>query len=375
MNIVKNGRLEDKDSRTETHPTSSEKDWPSETLRFISHVLIVAGILVSLFIIFLIFWYAFHVILVGFVGVILAVFLRGLADWFGKLTRLSTGWSLAAVILLLVGGVSVSFLFIIPHVSGQIGDLQEKMLSSLAQIKQSISQIPLGQDLIRQFPNFQGNSSSTSGAVAKSAQKIFSMTFTTLTELIVVIFLGLYLSVDPDRYVNGFVRLFPIRFRKRTHEVIGEIGNTLRWWLVGIFFDMALVGILTWIGLRILKVPLAMILAIISGLLTFIPTFGLLISMIPAILMAITEGFGKVIAVIILYLVAHAIEAYIAAPLVQQKAVSLPPAILILSLLGFGALFGVLGLIVAAPLTAVALVLIKIVYVEHVLGDRVKKPA
>ncbi len=366
---------EDKKSRTKAHPFISEEDWPSETLRFISRVLIVVGILVSVLIIALIFWFAFHVILVGFIGVILAVFLRGLADWFGKLTRLSSGWSLAAVILILLCGVGLSFVFIIPHVSSQIGDLQNKMLSSLAQIKQGISQFPLGQDLIQRMQSLQGDSSSASEAVAKSAQKIFSMTFTTLTELIVVIFLGLYLSVDPDRYVNGFVRLFPIRTRPRTREVVGEIGNTLRWWLVGIFFDMALIGILTWIGLRILKVPLALILAIISGLLTFIPTFGLLISMIPAILLAITEGFGKVIAVIILYLIAHAIEAYIAAPLVQQKTVSLPPAILILTLIGFGALFGVLGLIVAAPLTAVALVLIKIVYIEHVLGDRVKKPA
>ncbi len=372
---MESDRLQDKGVRTKAHPFISEEDWPSETLRFISRVLIIAGIFVSIFVIFLIFWFAFHYILIGFIGVILAVFLRGLADWFGRLTRLSTGWSLAAVILILLSGIGVSFLFIIPHVSSQIGDLQNRLFSSLAEIKQTISRFPLGQDLIRQLPSLQGESPLASGAVAKGAQKVFSVTFNTLTELIVIIFLGLYLSVDPDRYVNGFVRLFPIRVRPRTREVVGEIGNTLRWWLVGIFFDMALVGILTWIGLRILKVPLALILAIISGLLTFIPTFGLLVSMIPAVLIAVTEGFGKVIAVIILYLIAHAVEAYIAAPLVQQKAVSLPPAILIMALIGFGAIFGVLGLIVAAPLTAMALVLIKIVYVEHVLGDRVKKPA
>lgn len=365
--------LENKDFIAEPPAVHSGPDWSLDTLRFTSRVLILVGIVISVFVIVLIFWYAFDVILVGFIGVILAVFLRGLADGLGKLVRLSPGWSLAIVIVLLFGGAVAGFSLIIPHVSSQIGGLQEKMASSFHQIRQSISRIPFGKELMDQLP--QHHSLFESGAAVKSVQKIFTMTFSTVTEVIVIIFLGLYLSVNPGRYVNGFVRLFPVRLRPKTHEVLGEIGNTLRWWLVGIFFDMASIGILTWIGLLILKIPLALILAIISGLLTFIPTFGLLISMIPAVMIAITEGATKVIAVIILYLIAHALEAYVAAPLVQQKAVSLPPAILIMSLLGFGVLFGIIGLIVAAPLTAIALVVIKIIYVEHVLGDKIKKPA
>jgi len=85
--IVNSDRLQDKDFNAA--PPLSGQIWTSDSLRFTSRVLVVVGILLSIFVIFLILWYVFHVILVGFIGVILAVFLRGLADWLGKLTRLS----------------------------------------------------------------------------------------------------------------------------------------------------------------------------------------------------------------------------------------------------------------------------------------------
>ncbi len=344
----------------------------SDTLHFTSRVLLVVGILVIALLIFLLFWYAIHVVFIGFLGVILAVFLRGLSDWLAKITRLSNGWSLAIVIVCFFGGIGIGFLLIIPHMVSQIEALQENLISSWSQIRRSIEQLPLGKDLIDQLP--KASQVGLTQGLAHKAQVFFKVTFEMVTDFVVLLFVGIFLAANPDIYINGFIRLFPIEHRSRTKHILGEVGNTLRWWLVGIFFDMALVGVLTGIGLWVLKVPLALILAIISGLLTFIPTLGLLISLIPAGLVAVTGGIGKLVSVIILYLVAHALEAYAAGPLVQQKAVSLPPALTIMALFVFGELFGVLGLIVAAPLTAVCLVVVKILYVEHVLGDRVKKP-
>ncbi len=129
------------------------------------------------------------------------------------------------------------------------------------------------------------------------------------------------------------------------------------------------IGAITLIGLKILAVPLALILAIISGLLTFIPTFGLLISIIPAVILAMTGGLMKVVYVIFLYLFAHAVEAYVAGPLVQKRMVALPPVLTIVGLFIFGELFGILGLIVATPLIAASLVVIRMLYFEDVLGD------
>ena len=144
----------------------------------------------------------------------------------------------------------------------------------------------------------------------------------------------------------------------------------LRWWLLGILFDMTVVGIFVGVGLWILRVPLALALGIISGLLTFVPTFGLLISLVPAVLISLAStGVRTTILVVLLYLAAHAIESYLFAPLVQKKAVSLPPVITIMSLFAFGIVFGAVGLIVATPLTATLLAFIRIVYVENLLGD------
>ncbi len=352
-------------------PIISTERWIDRYLPFINRLLIVCGVVLVLFLIFLFFWYAIDIIFVAFLGIILAILLRGLADWVAKLTRLSPGWSLLVVLLVLLGGAGLSLVLLVPQVISQVAGLQEKLGASWIDIQKSISHLPFGNELMQQLPNPQHLEA---GTFSKAVQKVFSVTFETLTKFVVLIFVSIFLAVDPDLYVTGFLRLFPIDKRAHGREIIGEIGYTLRWWLVGIFFDMAVVGILTGIGLWVLRIPLALTLAIIAGLFTFIPTFGLLISLIPAALVALTGGATKFISVIVLYLIAHALESYIASPLVQQKAVSLPPVLLILALLVFGDLFGILGLVVAAPLTAVGLVLIKILYVEHVLGDRVKKP-
>ncbi len=339
---------------------------------FAIRVLIALGIIAGLALVFIFFWYAFHIFLVTFAGVLMAVLLRGLAGWVRDVTGLSQTLSLTLVILLLVAGVAIGIVFLIPYVSSQAQELYKELTASWTEILKSASKLPLIGRYLQSGPDllsFIGK-----GASAKQFTGIFSFTFLTITEIIIFLFLGLYFSSNPDLYLNGITRLTPIRYRPRMRQVLEKIGFTLRWWLVGIFFDMSLVGVLTGLGLWILDIPLALILAIISGVLTFIPTFGLLISVIPAIILAATGGLGKVVYVISLYLIAHAIEAYVAGPLVQKKMVSLPPAVTILALFAFGGLFGVLGLIVVTPLVAALLVVIHMLYIEDILGDRVPSP-
>jgi predicted PurR-regulated permease PerM len=348
----------------------STERWINRFLPFITRVLIVCGIVLVVALIFLFFWYAINIVFITFLGIVLSILLRGLADLLAKFTRLSPGWSLLIVMLLLLGGMAFTFVLVVPQITSQMGGLQEKLRASWTDIRATLGQLPFGKDLIQQV----SPQHLESGTVSKGLQKVFSVTFETITEAVVLIFVSIFLAVDPELYASGVLRLLPMEKRAPGREILAEIGHTLRWWLAGIFFDMAVVGILTGLGLWVLRVPLALTLGLIAGLLTFIPTFGLLVSLIPAALVALTGGFGKLLSVVALFLVAHALEAYVASPLIQQKAVSVPPVVLILALFTFGALFGILGLVVAAPLTAVGLVLIKILYVEHVLGDTIKKP-
>jgi predicted PurR-regulated permease PerM len=147
-----------------------------------------------------------------------------------------------------------------------------------------------------------------------------------------------------------------------------DIGVTLRRWLFGQLIDMCAVGVLTGIGLVALGVPLALALAVLAGLFTFVPYFGAIAAAIPAALVALTTGWRVSLWVVVLFLICHAIEGYVIAPIVQWNMADLPPALTILSMTILGALFGPLGVILGTPVAAVGLVAVREVYVRGTLG-------
>jgi predicted PurR-regulated permease PerM len=165
------------------------------------------------------------------------------------------------------------------------------------------------------------------------------------------------------------IKIFPAARRERIGEVVDEIGKTLSWWLVGKFFSMLIIGILTTFGLWILGIPLALTLGIITALFAFIPNFGPIIAVLPAVLFALAESPTKALYVLGLYLGIEMIESYLITPLMQRKMVSLPPVLTIFFQIFLGVLVGGLGLILATPLLAVLIVLVKMLYIEDVLGD------
>ena len=132
---------------------------------------------------------------------------------------------------------------------------------------------------------------------------------------------------------------------------------------------MAIVGLLVGGGLALLGVPLAMVLGVIAGLFTFVPYFGTIASMAPALLVALTQGLRETLWVLLLFLLAHGVEGYLVAPFVQRRTVRLPPALTVLAMVLLTAVFGISGVLIATPLVAVLMVGVTRVYVEDILGD------
>ena len=130
---------------------------------------------------------------------------------------------------------------------------------------------------------------------------------------------------------------------------------------------MAATGILTGLGLWLLGIPLALTLALLAAVLTFVPYVGAFLSAIPALLLGIVQGPVTALYVGLLYIAVQFVEGYLITPLVQQETVSLPPALTIGSLVLFGALFGPMGIMLGTPLAAVGIVLVRMAYVEDVL--------
>jgi predicted PurR-regulated permease PerM len=170
------------------------------------------------------------------------------------------------------------------------------------------------------------------------------------------------------------VGLFPPRRRNRMTEVMLEMCATLRFWMLGQLVPMIVIGTITWLGLWWIGVPMAATLGILAGLFNFIPNFGPLVSLIPAMLLAMTDSPEKALWVVGLYVVAQTLEGYVLSPLVQKKMVLLPPALTISVQVLLGVLVGAIGVALAAPLTAVGLVLVKMLYVEDVLHEPAELP-
>ena len=114
---------------------------------------------------------------------------------------------------------------------------------------------------------------------------------------------------------------------------------------------------------------LALSLAILAALLTFIPNIGPILALVPAALLAMMHGPDKLIYVVSLYMGIQALESYVLTPLLQQQMIDLPPALIISMQILLGVLVGGLGIILATPLTAALLVLVKMVYIEDILQD------
>jgi predicted PurR-regulated permease PerM len=212
------------------------------------------------------------------------------------------------------------------------------------------------------------------GNAASRVTAFFSTTFGVLGNLVVLVFLTLYLAAAPRTYLSGLVRLVPPRHRPRAEQVLGAVGFHLRWWLIGRLVAMVAVGVITGAGLWAVGVPQFLVLGLVAAVLTAVPFIGPIVAAIPGVLLALMQGPTAALWALAVYALAQAVENYLLTPLVQQSTVELPPVLTILAIVLVGALFGVLGLIMATPLAVTLMVAVKMLYVEDVLGDQLDVP-
>lgn len=345
--------------------------------RFAHRALVASAIFIALAFLGLFLWYSVYVFFLLFAGVLLAILLRTLADGVRHYTRLSHRWSLAIVLAVLLIALGLFWWFAASSLTGQFIALSKQLPQAWEAFQERIRGMPIGKMVLGE-PAPASQPAGGGGLPTGELLGRFGGVFTTVMDLfaavVVVFFTGLFLAIDPGLYVRGAIRLMPPGYRMRGGAILGAIGYTLRWWLVGQGITMVVVSIATWLGLLALGVPLAFVLGIIAGLFNFIPNFGPLFSMVPATLLALTVGPATAIGTIILFIVIQNLEGNVLTPLIQRKAVDLPPALGIIAQILLGILVGAVGLLLAWPLAAAVVVAVKMMYVEDVLGDEVPTP-
>lgn len=310
-------------------------------------------------------WQVSLVLILTFGGIVVAVALRNIAGPLGRWLRVPDRMALLITVLDL-SFIALGFFYFFGAMAGhQFSALIHRLPETLDSARAWLGETMLGRQILSALDS-GGNAAERLGAALPVAGGILGG----LGEALLMIVVGIYLAADPPLYVSGVLRLFPPRRRMRTRQILHAIGEALQKWLLGMTFDMLLLGAMTFIGLWAVGVPLPFALAVLLGASVFVPYIGPAIACIPGLLLAFSVKPTLALYAGVVYAVVLTIEAYVSQPLLQRWAVSLPAIFNLLAILVFAPLFGIWGAILATPLSVALWVLVQKVYIEDVLEDR-----
>lgn len=209
------------------------------------------------------------------------------------------------------------------------------------------------------------------GQIGVSVLPVVGDVASTFLSVLIVIFLSLYMLVDPEGYRDGAIRLAPVWYRNRALYISNRVHFVLRGWLEGTFISMFFVGIGTWMGLSVLRIEQAAALGVIAGVLSFVPNFGQLVAVIAAVVVGVVQAPENIGWIIVVIYGISFFQSQVFSPLLFAESLSLPPVLVLLGQIICGALFGFMGILLAVPITAIFMVLIQEIYIKDILGDTV----
>jgi predicted PurR-regulated permease PerM len=249
-----------------------------------------------------------------------------------------------------------------PKIAQQTSQLANSIANSVTTLSKQVATAADDRNLFQDVDITKLLDQFSPWGIASGATSVAVSVFGAVSAALIVLFFGIYFAIDPHTYIRLAARIAPEDRREETRQMFYETGDLLRRWLIGQGISMSVIGGLTYIGLTILGVPIAFGLALFAGLAGFLPYLGPIIGAVPMVLVAAGESFNLALWVVGLYAIIQFTESYLLTPLIQARAVSLPPAVVILNQLVLGALFGILGLALATPLAAAAIVPLRRVF-------------
>ncbi len=182
---------------------------------------------------------------------------------------------------------------------------------------------------------------------------------------LVVAISTVYLIIQPEPWVNGFVSLFPAGWRQRVRELLGMMYHTIQRWFLGQLAAMTFIGVFWAVALSVIGVPFALLLGIFSGLISFVPFVGAIVSVVVPIVLALVSDPITAVWVVLAFVVIQQLEGNVLQPIVMSQAVDLHPAMVVFALVVMGTLFGFVGIFLAVPLAAAVQVLVRELWVKR----------
>lgn len=329
---------------------------------------------------FLFFLYSIaEVLLLFFIGVLFSLYLGGITDTLQRRLSVPRGLGLAIAVVFTLAAVVGIFVLLIPPVSEQIqqliaalpGQIQgwEQQLHDLARRNRAMGELlaamgpPNGSYAAAVFQQVAGYFRGVVPYVFGGVQAIIG--------LFGIFVMGIYLALRPAMYREGFILLAPPVHRELVRDMLADLGRTLRAYIVGQLLAMLILGTFTYVGLLLLGIPYSLAFAVFTGAVAIVPFFGTLFStLLPSLIALGTFGIGKALAVAALGVAVHLFEANIVGPMIMERQVQLPPVLTLLSVLIMGHLLGMVGILVAVPLLAAVMVIVRRIYVYRLLEGK-----
>ncbi|MDJ0634145.1 MAG: AI-2E family transporter [Xenococcaceae cyanobacterium MO_188.B29] len=324
-------------------------------------------LIISLFVL----WQIRQLLLLIFTAIILATALNRLVKWFEKF-NITRSLALSITLSLSLLSVVLFIWLIIPPFIQQFQNLIELLPSVWNKVDREIDlfqqklpeflpPLPSRKDLIAQLPSLQ--------ELLANFFSFFSNSLTIILQLILVFVLTIMMLVEPKRYRRLLLTLFPSFYRRRADKILTKSETALGNWLSGIALNCLFISITSGIGLAIIQVRLVLAHALLAGILNFIPNIGPALSVIFPLMIAVLEAPWKILAVIIWYFIIQNLETYWFSPTVMAKQVSLLPALTLTAQIFFAKTLGILGLLLALPLTVVVKTWIEEAFIKDILDQ------
>jgi len=291
------------------------------------------------------------ILIIVFVAVIIAAAVNGPVSWLQK-RKVPRIFGVIFIYLLVLLLLALVVTLIFPTLAEQIKELTNHFPDFMNKIGLSVNEL-WGKYQIE--GNLQNLLYKISSRLTEATSSLFATIiglFGGLFSAVMVLVISFYLAVQEKGVKKFLISLTPKDHQHYVSDLIDRIQIKIGSWLRGQLLLMFIIGCLTFIGLYFLGVPYVLVLALIAGLFEIIPYVGPIIAAIPAIILAFLVSPFLALLVVALYIVIQQLENYVIVPQVMKKAVGLNPIVIIVVMLIGAKLAGVLGLILAVPLTA-----------------------
>lgn len=315
--------------------------------------------LIALFLLAMqLFWRAHDALFIALLAVLIAIAIHTPAQWLSRWMPFRVAFVLTVAVFF--GAFVGLMILLIPQVIDQVTQLAVQLPPAVESASQWLEtrtgmrpDSDIAQRINQQLAEFVGRF----GPLAFNFISVVIGSFA-------IVILAAFLAIQPRVYRELILRMMPPASRDDWARVYDTAGRNLRAWVIGKGLTMLATGVLVWVGLTLFEIPGALALAALAAFMELIPNLGPTIAAVPAVVAAFLVSPLTALYVAIYYFVLQQVQSAVAIPLVERRAVDIPPAALLIWQVMLALAFGLLALFVATPLLAVIVVAVRILYYE-----------